>query len=230
VSGRRKAPVLAIDGPSGSGKGTVGQLLAARLGWHYLDSGAVYRVLAEAARRAGAAPDDTVLAHLARELDVEFRARPPAAPQVLLGGDDVTDAIRSEACGDLASRIAARADVREALLDLQRRLRRHPGLVADGRDMATTVFPDAVVKIYLTASPEIRAARRYKQLKDKDFDVNLPRLVSEIRERDLRDARREASPLRPAPAAIQLDSSDLTIDEVVERVWRAVQEALPGQQ
>jgi len=226
LSGVGAVPVLAIDGPGGAGKGTVSQIVAARLGWHYLDSGAVYRVLAEASRRAGLSHDDPRLPAIARALDVEFVARPPAPPRVLLAGADVSDAIRSEACGNLASQIAARGDVREALLDLQRSLRRAPGLVADGRDMGTTVFPDAVTKIFLTASPEERARRRYKQLKDKDFDVNLPRLVAEIRERDQRDAQRAASPLRPAPDALTLDSTDLTIDEVVERIWQVVHEAL----
>lgn len=223
-----RPPVVAIDGPSGAGKGTVAQRLAGHLGWHYLDSGAVYRVLAVAAARAGLAAGAAGLPALARSLALEFRSRPPLPPQVLLGGEDVSDAIRSEACGNLASQIAARPEVRAALLDLQRALRRPPGLVADGRDMATTVFPDAAVKIFLTASPEVRALRRYKQLKDKDFDVNLPRLVAEIRERDQRDAQRAASPLRPAPDALVLDSSDLTIDEVLDRVRQAVQAALPG--
>lgn len=214
-----KIPVVAVDGPSGSGKGTVGQLLANRLGWHFLDSGALYRVVGLAARQAGIDLDDRErLAEVARELDVTFRARADGSAAVWLAGRDVSDVLRTEESGAAASRVAAVPAVRQALLDKQRELRRPPGLVADGRDMGTTVFPDAIVKVFLTASPEVRAERRYKQLKVKGFDVNLPRLLDEIRERDASDAARAASPLKPAADAQLLDTSDLSISEVVDRI------------
>lgn len=214
-----KIPVVAVDGPSGSGKGTVGQLLANRLGWHFLDSGALYRVVGLAAREAGVDLDDmALLAGVARDLDVTFRPRADGSVAVLLGGRDVSDVLRTEESGSAASRVAAVPAVRQALLQKQRELRRPPGLVADGRDMGTTVFPDAIVKVFLTASPEVRAERRYKQLKVKGFDVNLPRLLDEIRERDARDAARAASPLKPAADAHLLDTSDLSISEVVDRI------------
>lgn len=212
-------PVVAIDGPSGSGKGTVSQLLAARLRWHYLDSGALYRVVGLAARRAGVDLSDfEAVARLARGLQVEFRARDEEAPAVLLQGEDVSDSLRTEESGDAASRVAAIPAVRQALLHKQHELRQIPGLVADGRDMGTTVFPDAIVKVFLTATPEVRAERRYKQLKEKGFDVNLPQLLDEIRSRDARDAVRAVSPLKPAADAHLLDTSDLSISEVVDRI------------
>lgn len=214
-----KIPVVAVDGPSGVGKGTVGQLLANRLGWHFLDSGALYRVVGLAARQAGVDPEDRErLAEVARDIDVTFRARADGSAAVWLAGQDVSDALRTEESGAAASRVAAIPAVRQALLHKQRELRRPPGLVADGRDMGTTVFPDAIVKVFLTASPEVRAERRYKQLKVKGFDVNLPRLLDEIRERDARDAARAASPLKPAADAQLLDTSDLSISEVVDRI------------
>ncbi len=212
-------PVIAIDGPSGSGKGTVSQLLSARLGWHYLDSGALYRAVGVAARRAGIdLADAQALGRLAAELDIAFVPRPGAEPAVLLAGEDVSDTLRSEAAGEAASRVAAVAAVRQALLQKQRGLRRPPGLVADGRDMGTTVFPDAILKVFLTASPEVRAERRYKQLKEKGLDVTLPQLLDEIRSRDARDAARAVSPLKPAADAHFLDTSDLSISEVVDRI------------
>jgi cytidylate kinase len=218
-------PVVAIDGPSGSGKGTVSQQLAARLGWHYLDSGALYRVVALAARRAGIdLADAPVLARLAAGLDIAFEPRPGQAPAIRLGGEDVTEQVRTEAVGDAASRVAAVPEVRRALLHKQHQLRRPPGLVADGRDMGTVVFPDAVLKVFLTATPEVRAERRYKQLKEKGFDVNLPRLLADIRERDARDSGRAASPLKPAAEAHQLDTSGLSISEVVDRIERLLRE------
>lgn len=222
-----KPPVIAIDGPSGSGKGTVGQRLAARLGWYFLDSGALYRVLALAAHQRGIALDQAEpLAVLGQTMDVAFVARGDQPVQVLLDGRDVGDALRTEAAGEGASLVAALPAVRKALLHKQHALRRPPGLVADGRDMGTTVFPDAILKVYLQASAEVRAERRYKQLKEKGFDVNLPRLLHEIRERDARDAGRTASPLKPAADAYILDTSPLGISEVVERIERWLHERL----
>jgi CMP/dCMP kinase len=212
-------PVIAIDGPSGSGKGVVSQQLAARLGWHYLDSGALYRAVGIAAHKAGVDFGDTdSLVQVARVLDIQFGAKSDAPVLVRLKGEDISDVLRTEASGDAASRVAAVPAVREALLRKQHELRQPPGLVADGRDMGTTVFPDAILKVFLTAAPEVRAERRYKQLKGKGFDVNLPRLLGEIRERDARDAARAVSPLKPAADAQLLDTSDLGISEVVDRI------------
>ncbi len=213
-----RVPVLTLDGPSGSGKGTVGLILARRLGWHFLDSGALYRVLGVAALRTGQDIEDSnAMAALARSMAVEF-ATDASGVRVLLDGRDVGDALRTEDAGRRASILAAQPLVRTALLDTQRAFRRPPGLVADGRDMGTTVFPDAILKVFVTASPEARAERRYKQLKDKGFGVTLPRLLDEIRERDARDAGRSASPLRPAEDAYSLDTTSLSIPEVVERI------------
>jgi len=222
-------PVLAIDGPSGSGKGTVGQLLAERLGWHFLDSGALYRALGIAANRAGEAllQDADALARLAVSLDIRFMPQPGGAPvRVILNGTDVGDAIRTEDSGRLASIVAAVPQARAALLQKQHAFRQAPGLVADGRDMGSTVFPDAILKIFVTASAEIRAERRYKQLKEKGFDANLRRLLDEIRERDARDAARTASPLKPAADACILDTSSLGIPDVVDRIHGLLQERL----
>ena len=222
-----KAPVIAIDGPSGSGKGTVGQQLAVRLGWHFLDSGALYRVLALAAGQRGIALDQAAqLATLGQAINVAFVARGEQPVQVLLDGRNVGDDLRTEAAGEGASRVAALPPVRKALLHKQHAFRQPPGLVADGRDMGTTVFPDAILKVYLQASAEVRAERRYKQLKEKGFDVNLPRLLHEIRERDARDAGRTASPLKPAADAYILDTSPLGISEVVERIEHWLHERL----
>jgi cytidylate kinase len=219
--------VLAIDGPSGAGKGTVSQRVADALGWHYLDSGAIYRVLGLAAGRAGVALDDAQgLCRLAERLEVEFLPMPGDLARVLLDGEDVSSEVRTEQAGNSASKLAVQAAVREALLDLQRRLRRPPGLVADGRDMGTVVFPDATLKVFLTASPEVRAQRRYKQLKEKGLNVSLPRLILEIRERDQRDASRTASPLKPADDACHLDTSDMSIEGAVSEVLRRLRERL----
>ncbi len=213
------APVVTIDGPSGSGKGTVAQIIADRLGWHFLDSGALYRLVGLAAFRAGASLSDApALAAIARNMNISFLPRPGDVPAVLLDGTEVGDDLRTEASGERASLVAIIPDVRTALLEKQRDFRRLPGLVADGRDMGTTVFPDALLKVFLTASPEVRAERRYKQLKEKGFDANLPRLLGEIRERDQRDAARTVSPLKPAIDAVVLDSSGLAISEVVEQI------------
>lgn len=220
-------PVLALDGPTGSGKGTVGEELATHLGWHFLDSGALYRVVALAGKRAGhALSDPSAIARVARDLNVRFEPQQGAPARVILDGADVSDVIRTEETGRLASRVAVLSDVRRALLAKQHALRQPPGLVADGRDMGTVVFPDATLKIFLTASPEARAERRYKQLKDKGFDVNLARLAEEIRIRDARDAEREASPLKPAEDAYILDTSRLTSEQVVARILGLLRERL----
>jgi cytidylate kinase len=218
-------PVLALDGPSGSGKGTVGQILARRLGWHFLDSGALYRSLGIAAEQTGVDLDNkSALARLALEMSLRFTPRESAdTVDVLLNGQEIGDRLRTEESGRRASILAAIPEVRRALLQKQHSFRKAPGLVADGRDMGSTVFPDAILKVYLTATPELRAERRYKQLKDKGFDVNLRELFNEIRERDARDAVREVSPLKPATDACVLDTSQLDISGVVERVYGLLQ-------
>lgn len=217
------ARVITIDGPSGSGKGTLSTLLAERLGWRFLDSGAIYRALGIAARGRGIPLDQgPALAALAGSLDLVFRDG-----RILLDGRDVSDEIRTEASGNAASRVAAIPVVRQALLGWQRDYAREPGLVADGRDMGSVVFPDAEVKIFLTAAPEERARRRYKQLKEKGFDVNLRNLISEIEERDLRDRSRAVAPLKAPAAALDVDSTGLSIEEVLARVLERVREAFP---
>lgn len=224
------APVVTVDGPGGSGKGTVSWLLARRLDWRLLDSGALYRVLALAASGRGIALDDAPgLAALGRGLDVSFPAGARhGLVRVVLDGVDVSDAIRSEQCGSDASVLAALPAVREALLARQRSFRTPPGLVADGRDMGTVVFPDAPVKIFLTASAEERANRRYNQLKVKGIGVSLADLLAEIRERDRRDTEREVSPLRAADDAVVVDSTGRDIDDVFEYVWQVLQSRVPG--
>lgn len=208
------APVITIDGPSGSGKGTVTQRVAARLGWHVLDSGALYRLVGLAVQESsGDFDNEREISGIASKLQVSFEAG-----RILMDGRDVTDAIRSEVAGNNASKVAALPAVRAALLDWQRDCARAPGLVADGRDMGTTVFPDAGLKIFLTASAAERALRRYKQLIEKGMPANLPALTTEIETRDQRDRNRAASPLVPAADAIEIDSTTLTIDEVVDRI------------
>jgi len=214
-------PVLAIDGPGGSGKGTVSRRLATALGWHLLDSGALYRVVALAGQRQGLSADDVAgHAALAARLPVRFASRADGSEQVLWGpqGEDISDAIRTEEAGAGASRVAAWPAVRDALLQRQRSFAVEPGLVADGRDMGTVVFAAAPLKIYLTASAEERARRRYKQLKAKDSSVSLAALSREIAERDARDMGRAVAPLKPAADAIEVDSTSLSIDEVVALV------------
>ncbi len=211
-------PVLTIDGPSGSGKGTIAQLIAREFGWHYLDSGAIYRVLAQAAMKHQLdLADEDALSRLAEQLDVRF-AFDNADLKVMLEGEDVSLRIRSEEAGNAASKVAAIPAVRSALLQRQRDFRKMPGLVTDGRDMGTVVFPDAPFKVFLTASAEERAQRRYKQLKQKGIESNLSDLIAEISERDRRDSEREVAPLRPAEGALILDSTELGIDAVFEHV------------
>ncbi|MBD9484632.1 (d)CMP kinase [Pseudomonas sp. PDM14] len=218
------ASVITIDGPSGSGKGTIAGLLAQKLGWNLLDSGALYRLLAFAARNHGMdLTNEEALKTLAAHLDVQFIAAADGKPQrIILEGDEVTDAIRNEQVGAGASQVAALPAVREALLQRQRAFLEMPGLVADGRDMGTVVFPQAPLKIFLTASAEERARRRYLQLKGKVDGVSLPSLLDEIRERDERDMQRAVAPLKPAVDAIQLDSTELSIEQVLERILSEV--------
>src|SRR5882724_6361373 len=212
-------PIVTIDGPSGSGKGTISRAVARHVGWHLLDSGALYRLVALAGLAAGAASEDQERhAELAAHMDGRFGSDPDGGERVWLDGRDVTGEIRSEAAGQGASRVAAWPGVRAALLERQRAFARPPGLVADGRDMGTVVFPGADLKIFLTASPDERALRRYKQLKDKGSDVSLPALSREITERDQRDATRAVAPLKPAPDAEVIDSTSLTIEQVIDRV------------
>lgn len=214
-------PVITLDGPSGSGKGTIGQILAQRLGWRFLDSGALYRLVALAAQNDGVALDDEAgLAKLATYLDAEFKE-----DAIFLENSNVTLRLRSEECGNAASRIATLPPLRRALLERQRAFRTAPGLVADGRDMGTVVFPDAPLKVFLTASADERARRRYKQLLDRGMDASMTALVSEINARDARDATRELAPMKPAPDALVLDSSDTEIEEVVQSIinlWRNI--------
>ncbi|MCF7204119.1 (d)CMP kinase [Pseudomonas oligotrophica] len=211
------APVITIDGPSGSGKGTVAALLAERLGWQFLDSGALYRLLALAAGKHGVSLDDEgALATLAGALDVRFGGAAAGQGAITLEGEDVSEAIRNEAVGAGASRVAALGAVRQALLQRQQAFRQAPGLVADGRDMGTVVFPDAPLKIFLTASAEERARRRFLQLKARGDDVNLASLLEEIRARDERDTQRAVAPLKPADDAVELDSTSLSIEQVLE--------------
>ena len=214
------APVIAIDGPTSSGKGTVAALVARVLGFHTLESGALYRLVALASERAGVdARDEAGLARVAAGLQCRF-----ADGRVWLLGEDVTDLLRSESCGMRASAVSVYPVVRKELFDLQLGFRRPPGLVADGRDMGTVVFPDAVLKVFLTASVAVRAERRHKQLKEKGIDANLAVLSRDLEERDARDAARAVAPLVPAADARRLDSSALTIDETVARVLGWYQE------
>jgi CMP/dCMP kinase len=214
------APVVTIDGPSGSGKGTVSRLLAQRTGWHLLDSGALYRLVAFAGVLAGLAPDDiTGHAGLAGQMNVVFAADAAGLERIMLDGREVSAALRSEAAGAGASRVAAWPAVRAALLDRQRSFASPPGLIADGRDMGTVVFPAARLKIFLTASADERALRRYNQLKEKDSGVSLAALSLEIAERDRRDSTRSVAPLVPAADAIVLDSTAMSAAEVADEVF-----------
>jgi cytidylate kinase len=215
MNSTENVPVIAIDGPGGSGKGTISQLVASRLGWHYLDSGALYRLTALASINHTLGFDnESSIATLAEHLDVQFGAD----GQIVLEGEEVTEAIRTEEIGEAASVVAALPAVRQALLNRQRAFREAPGLVADGRDMGSVVFPDAELKIFLTASAEARAERRYKQLKEKGISVNLAHLLEDIQRRDERDSQRAAAPMKVADDAIQLDTTTLSIEQVVNRV------------
>jgi CMP/dCMP kinase len=218
------APVITIDGPSGSGKGTIAGLLAKQLGWNLLDSGALYRLLAFAARNHGVdLTNEEAMKLLAAHLDVQFVAGGAGHGQrIILEGEEVTDLIRNEQVGAGASQVASLSAVREALLQRQQAFLEMPGLVADGRDMGTVVFPDAPLKVFLTASAEERARRRYLQLKAKGDDVNLASLLDEIQARDERDTQRAVAPLKPAADAIQLDSTELSIEQVLERILSEV--------
>jgi len=212
-------PVISIDGPSGSGKGTIARQVAQALGWHLLDSGALYRLVAVAADAAGQIDaSELELAQIAAGLEVRFGTNEEGKEQIWLAGEEVSGRVRAEECGLMASKIAALPEVRRALLQLQRDFRIAPGLVADGRDMGSMVFPDSVLKVFLTASADERAKRRYKQLKDKGIDVSLPALSRDIEDRDRRDCERKVAPLRPADDARTLDSSNLTIDEVTQMI------------
>ncbi|MGI9228787.1 MAG: (d)CMP kinase [Gammaproteobacteria bacterium] len=224
--------VITIDGPSGTGKGTLAMRLARRLGWHLLDSGVLYRVLAWVAGQQGLPTgQNSEIAALATGLQVELVPDSGTEPaRVRLDGEDISDQIRSEECGSAASVIAASTEVRQAILQWQRDFRRPPGLIADGRDMGTVVFPDAGLKIYLTAGPQERAKRRYKQLNAKGIDANLPRLSTEMAERDARDRQRAISPLAPAADAAVIDTTAVRPDAVFEKVWQLYQGAFgdPG--
>jgi cytidylate kinase len=214
-------PVIAIDGPSASGKGTVAALVARELGFHYLDSGAIYRVTAYAAQQAGIALDDEpALVALAEKIDLRFDG-----VEVYLDGAAVGDVVRTEEAGRAASRIAALPELRAALLERQRAFRKSPGLVTDGRDMGAVVFPDATVKIFLTASAEERAQRRYKQLIEKGFDASLAALLQDLKERDARDAARSAAPLQQSADAALLDTTNLTIAQAVTQVLQWFRQA-----
>jgi len=215
-------PVIAIDGPSASGKGTIASRVAKKLGFHYLESGALYRLVALLSLREGTL-DEKLLVRLAEEMDVLFEDG-----DIYLGDESVAEKVRSEPVGNRASEVAKVPALRQALLRRQRAFRRPPGLVADGRDMGTVVFPDAPLKVFLTASPEIRAERRYKQLIEKGIDANLRALSRDLQDRDERDARRPVAPLVPAPDSQVLDSSALSIDEVVERILQLWREGSAG--
>lgn len=218
-------PVITVDGPGGAGKGTLSYSLASRLGWHMLDSGALYRVTAYAAQRADVSLEDTAaVVAIARELNLRFLPAADGLTQVILDNDDIGLAIRSEACGAAASRVAAMGGVRAALLDRQRQMARPPGLVADGRDMGTVVFPDAPLKIFLTATAEARAERRYRQLMDKGESGTLARLLKTIEERDERDMNRAESPLVPAADALVIDSTGLSAYAVLDAVLAEAQQ------
>jgi cytidylate kinase len=219
-------PVITIDGPAGSGKGTLCRLLAQHLGWNMLDSGSTYRLLALAAQRSYLdLTNEAALAELTHALDISFDVHMPGAVRVYLDKEDVSLALRTEECSQLASKLAAFAKVRSAMLEKQRAFCKLPGLVTDGRDMGTVVFPEAHVKFFLIAHPEERAKRRYKQLKEKGIDANIAEILEELKVRDERDRTRAVAPLKPASDAITLDSSTLSIDAVFEQAVVVVEKS-----
>lgn len=226
----KNVPVITIDGAGGTGKGTVGALLAQKLRWHYLDSGALYRALAFAALKQGISLENEArLASLADTLNIQFIENQLGASLILLlDNENITDVIRTEEIGNCASKIGAFAKVREALLQKQRSFAKPPGLITDGRDMGTIVFPNASLKIFLTASPKVRALRRFNQLKDKGIDVNLGDLVKELKERDKRDKTRIVAPLQKAQDAVSLETDKLSINEVFKRILLIVNEKKLG--
>lgn len=225
---KQSCPVITIDGPSGTGKGTLSQMLAQKLEWNLLDSGSLYRLLALAAKNHHVSFDnEEALQVLAAHLDVQFKATGTGkVSRAILEGEDVSDAIRAEECGNDASKIAALPAVREALLERQRAFAEKPGLVTDGRDMGTVVFPQADLKIYLDASHEERVNRRFAQLKEKGVNVSLAQVSKEITERDKRDTKRAVAPLKPATDAVRLDTTNLSIEQVMELVLQEVKKKL----
>jgi len=216
----KSIPVITIDGPSGTGKGTLSMLLAKQLGWHYLDSGALYRVVALASEQQKVSPAAIdVVVEIIGQLDIQFVMDATGVEKkIILQGKDVTKSIRSEKISQFSSKISAIPQVRAALIQRQRGFRRSPGLVTDGRDMGTVIFPDAPLKIFMTASAKIRAQRRYKQLKDKGIDGNLAAILAELNERDSRDRQRKIAPLQPAKDAVELDTSQLSIEQVYQQL------------
>ena len=220
-----KVPVITLDGPSGTGKGTVCHLLAKHLHWNMLDSGAIYRVLAYAAQQKGITSQDVnQLIQLAGSIDLRFESSETNETQVILDNENISKEIRSEACGQDASQIAVIPEVRTALLERQRDFAQAPGLVTDGRDMGTVVFPDALLKVYLYASEEERAKRRHLQLQEKGINVRLAQVVDELVKRDTRDTSRTHAPLKPAHDAVQIDTTGLSIAQVLEKVIHLLEE------
>lgn len=220
-------PIITVDGPSGAGKGTLCQMLAAKLNWALLDSGALYRVTALAAKQHAVVMDNEAgLEAIAAHLDVQFKvAEGIEGVQVILEGENVTSSLRTEKTGAIASQVAAISSVRAALLDRQRAFQQEPGLIADGRDMGTVVFPNAELKVYLTASAEERGQRRYKQLLESGNNANLAKIIEDIRARDDRDMNRSIAPLKPADDAIIIDSTNMSIEAVFDQVQQAAQKA-----